>query len=289
MRSIASHKSFVILLLLSGLTFTGCSQDKKETKQGLVRLWESEANLTTCESVCYDPQGKMLYVACINGKPGLKDGNGFIATLSLEGQEINKEWVKGLDAPKGMALTGDNLYVTDIDRVVEINRKTGQIAQSIPVAGAQFLNDLTVDHEGNLFVSDMATNKVHIIRNGEVSLLLENPDLKNINGLFYDRDGLLIGCKNAIYLYHITDKAVEAVLIDTPPVDGLEKDKERNIIFSDWSGHVFMVTGKTFNMILDLSGENKNAADIEVVPAMDILFVPTFGGNSVAAFRLPTL
>jgi hypothetical protein len=286
MRPITTTRSFLFLLLLSGLTLNGCSQDKKEGSHKLVRLWESEANLTTCESVCYDPRNNLLYVACINGQPGQKDGNGFIATLSIEGNEIDKEWVKGLDAPKGMAITGDNLYVTDIDRVVEINRRTGAITQSIPIAGAQFLNDLTASPEGNLYVSDMATNKVHLIRNGQVSLLLENPVLESVNGLFFEEDGLLIGCKNALYRYHTGDKSVETVLKDTPSIDGIEKNEEGNIIFSDWIGHVFRTTGKTFEMILDLSGENKNAADIEVVPDLNLLLVPTFRGNSVIAFRL---
>ena len=64
--------------------------------------WETDPTLTTCESVLYDQERDVLYVSNINGQPDGKDGNGFISKLNLDGKVTELEWVKGLNAPKGL-------------------------------------------------------------------------------------------------------------------------------------------------------------------------------------------
>ena len=88
----------------------------------LVKKWETAAELKTPESVLFDPAGKVLYVSNIDGKePWGKDGAGSIAKVGLDGKIIAVEWVKGMNAPKGMGLVKDRLYVADIDRVMVID------------------------------------------------------------------------------------------------------------------------------------------------------------------------
>ena len=86
---------------------------------GLKLLWDSEKTLTTSESVLYDSVHNLLYVSCINGvPPDKKDNDGFIARVGLDGKIITQKWATGLSAPKGMGISGNSLYVTDIDRLV---------------------------------------------------------------------------------------------------------------------------------------------------------------------------
>ncbi|MBI4715890.1 MAG: hypothetical protein HY760_08145, partial [Nitrospirae bacterium] len=61
-----------------------------------------------------------------------------------------------LHAPKGLAVVGDVLYVTDIDAVRGFDKETGNVLHTIDLKkkGALFLNDLTVDDQGVLYVSD---------------------------------------------------------------------------------------------------------------------------------------
>lgn len=69
--------------------------------------------------------GQVRWIVCVNGQPTEKNGKGFIARLSTKGEVLTLEWAKGMDAPKGMGLAGDLLWVTDIDRLHAIDTKTG--------------------------------------------------------------------------------------------------------------------------------------------------------------------
>src|SRR3546814_9232905 len=87
----------------------------------------------------------LIYVSCGNTDPGAKDGDGFIARLNPDGSTAGLKWVEGLHAPKGMALLDGKLYVTDVDAVKIIDVAGASIEKTIPVEGAQFLNDLATD------------------------------------------------------------------------------------------------------------------------------------------------
>ena len=73
------------------------------------------------------------------------------------------EWVKGLNAPKGLVLSGDKLYVSDVDQLVEIDVNSGAVTNSFNAEGAQFLNDTAVDADGRVFVSDMLTDSIYVL------------------------------------------------------------------------------------------------------------------------------
>src|SRR5688500_3388992 len=83
------------------------------------------------ESVRYDAELDVYYVANINGNPSQKDNNGYIARVRADSTGVMTVLVEGgkggarLNAPKGMALRGDTLYVADIDMLRMFNRRTG--------------------------------------------------------------------------------------------------------------------------------------------------------------------
>jgi len=93
----------------------------------LQKVWETPEGLNTPESACYNPGDKIIYVSNVAGNPNEKDGIGFVSKINEKGEFIEKQWVKGLNAPKGIGIANDKLYVTDIDEVVEISLKTGKI------------------------------------------------------------------------------------------------------------------------------------------------------------------
>ena len=111
----------------------------------LVKKWETDTLLKTPESVLFDAKSKILYVSNIDGTPAGKDGKGSIGKVGLDGRIIATDWVTGLHAPKGMGLYKNKLYVADLDEVVVIDVVKAKIIQHIPVEGAVFLNDITID------------------------------------------------------------------------------------------------------------------------------------------------
>ncbi len=90
-----------------------------------------------------------------------KDVNGSIAKVGLDGKIINNNWITGLDAPRGMGLYKNLLYVANITEVVVIDIDKTSIVQRIPVEGSAFLNDVTVDSEGIVwYVKDNGSKEV---------------------------------------------------------------------------------------------------------------------------------
>ena len=118
------------------------------------------AGFATPESVLHDTAADLYLVSNINGSPLEKDDNGFISRVSPEGQVVALKWIDGaaegvtLNAPKGMAISGDTLYVADIDALRMFDRATGAPKGQIAVEGATFLNDLAVAPAGGVYLTD---------------------------------------------------------------------------------------------------------------------------------------
>src|SRR5882757_2812613 len=151
-------KKLIIACCLASLfiTFTASAQN-----HSLVKIWATDTVLKTPESVLYSAKDKLLYVSNIDGTPDGKDGKGSIGKVGLDGKIIMVDWVKGLNAPKGMGIYKNKLYVADLTEVVVIDIDKAQIVQHIPVEGSVFLNDITIDKNGVVYVSDTRTLKVH--------------------------------------------------------------------------------------------------------------------------------
>lgn len=270
------------LLLIAGLsTFTTLYA---QAQHSLVRLWETEATLPIPESVLYNATDKVLYVAQIDGKPGEKDGKGGIAKVGTDGKIIAHDWVAGLDAPKGMGRIGNKLYVADITSVVEINAKTGAVIKKHEVEGSKFLNDVTIDAKGNVYVSDTETKNVYLLKNGKVSVYAEN--FTRPNGLLAVGTDLLIADSGTLKKLSSDKKLTVIAEGMEKSTDGIEQVKPGEYIVSCWSGVVYYVTSKGAEKLLDTSADKINAADIGYDPIKKIVYVPTFVKNSVVAYQL---
>jgi sugar lactone lactonase YvrE len=116
----------------------------------------------TPESVRYDSANDVFYVSNINGSPLAKDNNGFISRMKADGTIDSLELIAGgrggvtLNAPKGLALIGDTLWVVDIDAVRAFNVRTGVTVATVDLSSyhALFLNDICVGGDGALYVTD---------------------------------------------------------------------------------------------------------------------------------------
>ncbi len=277
-----------ISILIVGTFATLMAQDKKGLNNASVeKIWETPNVLTTCESVFFDKTRNILYVSCINGNPVDKDFNGFIARVTTDGRVTDDKWITGLNAPKGMGLIGNNLYVADIDRIVEINVDNPEISKEYPVEGAKFLNDITTDPQGNVYVSDMANNTIIRLKNGKVEIWLNDDEIKSPNGLYFENGDLLIGTSVGIFSVRETDKKTWLLIKISGGIDGLQPDGKGNYIISDWKGKIQIVNTTDEPVVLsNTSDKGINAADLNYVREKGILYVPTFGDNRVMAYKV---
>lgn len=123
-------------------------------------LWALDGFLNP-ESALYDSTRDVIYVSNVNGAPTEKDGAGHISRMTMDGKMQDAEWVTGLNAPKGLVQYENQLFVSDIDRLVSIDVDTGKVSGTWEAEGAKFLNDLTVDESGRVYVSDMITDSIY--------------------------------------------------------------------------------------------------------------------------------
>jgi outer membrane protein assembly factor BamB len=263
-------------------------------------VWETDG-LKTPESARPDLGGEFAYVSNVNGKPNEKDGNGFISKVSLkDGKIITLEWATGLDAPKGMGQFGDRLYVSDIDQLVEIDTKTGEILKRYEAAGAKFLNDIAVDPSGRVYVTDMLTDKIWRLSEGEFEVFIDSADLRNPNGLYLQDGDLIVAAwgkmtgdgfntdvPGNLLKVSIADKSIQNLGDGTPVgnLDGLVRLQDGTYLASDWmAGGVFKIdsSGKA-EKIIELG---QGSADIEYAAADKLLLVPMMNDDKLVAYKL---
>jgi hypothetical protein len=144
------------------------------------------------ESALFDAANKRIIVSNIVGNPGAADGNGYLSVLSSDGKLVAQDWTDGMDAPKGMAISGGKLYVADITKVRVVDLKSGKLASTIDVPNAVFLNDMTADSSGKVYVTDMLADSIYKIDGGKPELFVKDAALASPNGVFADGDRLIV-------------------------------------------------------------------------------------------------
>lgn len=282
---------YIILLLL-------CSQVTYLHATELTIAWEIE-NLDAPESVLYDMQHKILFVSNVNGSPLEKNKKGYISVISLQGEIKKKHWVENLNAPKGISRYGDLLYVADLDTLIEINIDNGKIENRYYSNSAKFLNDVVVDKNAVVYVSDMFTNKIFQLNNKVFEVWLHNNELEYPNGLYIENEHLIVGSWGNITQGFTTDvlghlKSVSLIdktvtsLGNAQPVgnlDGVEADGHGNFFVTDWmNGGLFLISKNgDAEKILELP---QGSADLEVIPDKNLIIIPKMLENKLTAYYI---
>lgn len=284
----------LMILFIFHIQSYGINQNLKLKKESteiykLSKEWESERNFKVPESVIYNSSLEKIYVSNINGKSGKKDGNGFISILNLKGKIEKLQWITELDAPKGMAINQNKLFVADIDHLVEIDIKKGLIIKKYSAPNASFLNDVAIDKKGNIYISDTGNDTIYKMSEGKVTVWLKGSDIKRPNGIYIEKEILYLGncgdgCLKAI---SIKDKKIRILARIGRSIDGLVPDGEGNFIISDWKGRTALIYQSDFLIdLLDTTKVKINSADIEYIVKKKLLIIPTFFDNRVISYRL---
>ncbi|MEO6316688.1 MAG: ATP/GTP-binding protein [Chitinophagaceae bacterium] len=259
--------------------------DSVAQQHELVKLWQTDTILKVPESVLFDAGAGLLYVSNIDGQPWEKDGKGSIGKIGLDGKIISVEWVTGLQAPKGMGIYKNNLYVADVDNLVVIDIAKATIVKRVPVAVGDGLNDVSVDKKGKVYVTDSKAGKIYFLDQDKLTLFAE--DYKGLNGVLAVGDDVYAAAAGTLWKIDAAKKAVKVAAGMEPATDGIEQVGEREFLVSVWNGVIYYVQadGKT-QVLLDTRDQKRNTADIGYNPATRTVYVPTFFKNSVVAYTL---
>lgn len=277
--------------LLATMALSGCSGNLFSSRAPveLQEVWASDNTLRTPESALFDPQRNVIYVSNMNSTSDRNDGDGFISRLDAEGNIEDLYWVTGLNNPAGMALHNNVLYVADADEVVAIATQSGSVLGKYKAEKAKFLNDVAVDDNGTVYVTDSEQRRIYQMRNGRISTWIENTKRENPNGIFIEGDRMMVAFFNSGHV-RLVDPGTKDFTDWTDGIksaDGIARLEDGNYLISSWDGEVYYVNqeGRKWR-VLDTKSKNVNAADISYARQPGLLLVPTFRDNRVVAYRL---
>ena len=287
---------FLFKLIITSILFIS-SAHAAELK--LEKAWETDTVFKLPESVVYDEKRDVLYVSNINEEIFGHIGNGFISKVSTDGKIIDLEWALGMDAPKGLAISGDKLYASDINALVEIDIETGKVLNRYVAPAAVHLNDVAVDSKGHVYVADTMTDSIYRLNGiGLFPLWLNSAKLEAPNGLFVEGDNLIIGSwghttdgfatkvPGHLKTVSLIDKSIKSLGSGKPVgnLDGVESDGKGGYFVTDWIG------GKRFHIKPDgdfkvLLEANPGAADHEVILEKKLILIPFMKDGKLIAYK----
>ena len=262
---------------------------------------------STPESVLHDPMADVYLVSNIVGNPAAADGDGFISRLSPSGEVLELRWIDGtsdavtLNAPKGMAIQGSSLFVTDIDCVRIFDLASGEPSGEVCVPDATFLNDIAADDQGTLFVSDTGleagpdglgpsgTDAIYrLSADGRMAQIAAGSWLGQPNGVAVGARGIFVVTRGS---GEVIQMAVDGEHTTVMPeserqLDGVEFLDDGGFMFSSWGDRaVYRVGGD--GVVSRILEDVDAPADIGIDRSRNRVLVPLFRDNRVLIQPIP--
>ncbi len=257
----------------------------------------SVSGFQTPESVLHDDVADVYLVANINGNPVEKDDNGFISQVGPDGNVRQLKWIDGaspqvtLHAPKGMAIIGDTLFVSDIDSVRAFSRTTGAALGARGVPGSTFLNDLD-EAGGVLYVSDSGlkpdfsssgSDAVYRFDGNRAVVVVRDTMLGRPNGLAAGTDTVIIVPFGSRSVWRVPATGGAATVALTMPVgqlDGVVRLADGGLLVSSWETNtVYHVDAQ--NQVHAILPNMQAPADIGYDARRNRVLIPLFNENRV--------
>lgn len=260
------------------------------------------------ESARRDGHQDLIFVSNIVGDGHVKDNNGFISRLSPNGAIDSFRFIAGgargvtLHAPKGMAIRGDTLWVTDIDAVRAFHTRTGAALASIDLSalGALFLNDLAIAPDGVVYITDsgfrfdslgrgrhVGPDRIFRVAAGRASIALETPRLNRPNGITWDagrRRFLLAPLGDStIVAWTPGDSTLTPVATGPGSYDGIEATVN-GFLVSSLNGSVSRLHEGVIRPLIE---GIRTPADIGWEPLRARLYIPQLGENTLEIWEIP--
>jgi sugar lactone lactonase YvrE len=254
-------------------------------------VWETGEDFLIPESVVYDPVADAVYVSNYDAyNPSRGAGKQSISRVGPDGTVADLEWATGLNNPTGMAVQGDRLFAAERTGLAEIDTRTGEVIAHHALPEPGFPNDTAIGPDGTLYVSDSRKHLIYRGKNGEFEEWVGAPLIASPNGLHVFGDKLLVGNNgdNSVKAVDLASGEVSTfVRLGEGIIDGLCDDGRGNVLISHWEGKIYRVSpAGEVKRLLDTSVPGTSAADFGFDPGRGLLIIPTFMGNTLAAYTI---
>jgi len=213
-----------------------------------------------------------------------ESGNGFLTLLAADGSVIDWKIVAALDAPLGMALRGDRLYLIDRNRVKIFAWPGYEHLETIDL-DTQVANDIAVSRNGTIYVSDTAGNQVLEVGTDRAqSVLTGKPQFQGANGIHVNGDALYLGGSR---LWRVDLKNLSVTTIGPEwltDIDGIEMERNGTLQITPVGGP--LVRFCTDDSLEILGGEGISSANHGYAENLNLALIPTGFDNTVVAIRI---
>ena len=262
------------------------------------------------ESVRYDAERDVFYISNMVGFGSDKDANGYIVEVSagnLAHSRVLAENGRGgvvLDAPKGMAIHGDTLWICDIDVMRGIDRKSGVALATIDLRpqGAVLLNDVVIGGDGAMYITDTGIlmtpkgvihkggDRIFAIRGGTVSVMASGQILGRPNGITWDSEAkkLVVVSFDPFQseMYTVADNGARRRLaVGNGKFDGVEPIGGGRFMVASWNDSSVRLLGNGANR--RIANNVMQPADIGFDTRRNRLAIPIGPLNQMQLWQLP--
>ena len=241
--------------------------------------WVAEGEFCEPETVLPLPDDTLLISNVCDFRTS---GNGFLTLLDADGKVIDWRVVDNLDAPLGMALVDDLLYVVDNNQV-KIFAWPGFDPRSTVALETTVANDIAVSQDHTMYVTDTARHEVVVVGDGaRQSLLTGKAQFKGANGIEVRGDDLYVGGE---MLWHV-DLGNDTVTRIGPDwlsdIDGIELEPDGTLQVTPVGGPLVRLG----DPVEVLGGNGISSANHGYAANLELALVPTGFDNTVIAIRV---
>lgn len=296
-------------VIVAAAVLAACSTSKPDraapdtvasTRPDSSRPLASPAGFSQPEAVRYDPDQDIYFVGNWGtGSTEAKDNNGYISRMSPDGKVEQPKFIAGgtngatLNAPRGMTIVGDTLWVVDNDAVRGFNRRTGAplATASFSAFKLGFLNDIAAGPDA-LYVTDTGTDLLYRIAGGRVTVAVQKGKLGSPNGITWDG-----GNRRFIIVPWAGDSTIKAWTAGSKTVsvvgnksggtqfDGVEVlSGDRVLVSAQSDSSLWLFTGGAGRPIIKTGGA---PADIAIDTKRNHVAVPFVDRGMVEIWQLP--
>jgi hypothetical protein len=231
------------------------------------------------ESIDFDPLNNRYLIAnSSNGKIMQRSSNGTIS-----------QFVGGISPnPYGIEVVGSTVYACCGGKVLGFDLTTGLQVFSVNL-GATFLNGITHDNSGNLFVTDFSAKKIYRINiatqafNVFAQSLTQSP-----NGIIYDAPSNSLvfvswGSSAKIKRCSLADSSVITILTTSyTNIDGIARKANGDFYISTWgTNSVYKYNSDFTTTPVSIVSGLSSPADIYYNDLTDTLAIPNSGNNTL--------
>lgn len=248
-------------------------------------------------SALHDPALDVYLVSNVGGDSAARDGDGFVSRLSADGSLLELVWIGRssggvtLDAPTGMAIHGDSLYVVDIDHVRVFERTTGKPMGRIALPPRSRARDIAVGPTGTIYVACSGTtgtgSSVYRIDLGGPRAIDTGDHLGHPTALAAGVDGVWVANDEG-QVFHLGDRGDKSDAVSLPgaALRGLLRLRSGRLLAASEAASAIFV-GRPSGPFDVLASELGAVADIGYDERRARLLVPLVASNALYVQSVP--